>query len=397
MQKIRKKILILQDDFPPDSKGGAGQVAYSLSKEYCKKGFEVLVFTTTRDRKHVGWKKEKGLLIFQVYSCYHPRWRNYVSLYNHNVVREFQKILEEWCPDVVHAHNIHTHISYFSLVIAHKEKVKVVFTLHDLMTVTAGKYAVSVEEMKQHMPVMAKISWWKEFRIQKKRYNPLRNILIKYILKYHCDTTVAVSFAHKKFLECNGVHVDEVVYNGIDLSALEAIRSPIKKQDTNSLFIVGGIHKGENETLNALIEIAKRDNNFKCYLYIAGQSILSGDFKHEQIKIIHLGRLKHNKLLHEMSRMDLILAPSVCFETFGLTVLEAVALQVPVLSSGTGGQVEILERQGGYLVNPFDTEVFADAISNILSNKLEYKFSKEGLCRFSLHAQTSEYLSIFFD
>src|SRR3989338_3047584 len=103
------RILILQDDIPPEARGGAGTVAFATAKGLAKTGNNVLVFAATQDRALVGRAVYEGIQIERVYSSYHPRWRAYVSLYNPSVLRRLRHVLAEFRPDIVHAHNVHTH------------------------------------------------------------------------------------------------------------------------------------------------------------------------------------------------------------------------------------------------------------------------------------------------
>ena len=105
------KILILQDDFPPQSFGGAGIIAFILSKKLQKKGHTVFVITAVQDKKDEGEIEYEGLKIFRIYSKYNVRWRAYLSLYNPQTVKKVKKILNRVKPDTVHTHNIHYHLS----------------------------------------------------------------------------------------------------------------------------------------------------------------------------------------------------------------------------------------------------------------------------------------------
>lgn len=54
-----------------------------------------------------------------------------------------------------------------------------------------------------------------------------------------------------------------------------------------------------------------------------------------------------------ISQVDIAVLPSVCRESFGLVVLEYMAMGVPVITTGNGAQVEIIEDGvDGFLVEP---------------------------------------------
>ena len=112
------RILFLQDDFPPQSFGGAGNVAFDLAREIKKRGHSVFVLTAVRDKKDEGSVEYEGLKVFKVYSNYHERWRAYLSLYNPQTVKKIKNLIDEIKPDIIHAHNVHYHLSYHSLKLA---------------------------------------------------------------------------------------------------------------------------------------------------------------------------------------------------------------------------------------------------------------------------------------
>ena len=68
---------------------------------------------------------------------------------------------------------------------------------------------------------------------------------------------------------------------------------------------------------------------------------------------------------------DLMIAPSICVETFGFTVLEAISYGVPVLISGTVGARDILSQGAAIIIEDIDKDKLVDAISKITPSKLE--------------------------
>jgi glycosyltransferase involved in cell wall biosynthesis len=65
----------------------------------------------------------------------------------------------------------------------------------------------------------------------------------------------------------------------------------------------------------------------------------------------------------------LVIVPSVYLDPFGLGNIEAMAMSKPVIATCHGGSPEIV-RDGvtGYIVNPFDTEAFADRMIGLLTD-----------------------------
>jgi len=99
------------------------------------------------------------------------------------------------------------------------------------------------------------------------------------------------------------------------------------------------------------------------------------------------GRLPHNAVLHEMNTCHFYVCNSN-FETFGMTVAEALRCGKPVISTRCGGPEEFLHAGNSVLIEPKNQMQLADAIlkmaaefhtydSEKLANEMEQRFGKE--------------------
>ena len=77
---------------------------------------------------------------------------------------------------------------------------------------------------------------------------------------------------------------------------------------------------------------------------------------------------------------QVVVVPSVCFDSFPTVNLEAMACQRPVIATCFGGSQELVEdNKSGFIVNPFDYYTFAKKINLILNDRdLADKFGKYG-------------------
>ena len=62
---------------------------------------------------------------------------------------------------------------------------------------------------------------------------------------------------------------------------------------------------------------------------------------------------------------DLLVAPSIWFETFGYVVLEALSFGVPVLVSGNVGAKDIIPEGGGIVIDSISLETLCAVIRNL--------------------------------
>lgn len=379
------KILILSGDFPPQSSGGAGIVAFRLAKGLRKLGHDIFVITSVRDKSREKETVYEDLKIFNIYTSFHERWMAYLSLYNPQTVKKVRRIINEIKPDIVHAHAIHFYLSYHCLKIAKQSGAKVFLTAHDVMLFNFGKL--------MGPDLNYKISAWRQFKSLRFRYNPLRNTIIKYYLKY-VDKIFAVSGALKKALSDNGIKNVEVIYNGIDAeewlvkeNSLLEFKNKFNLQNKKVIFFGGRLNwaKGAEAAVRALGFVVKKVP--KAILFIAGTKNSFSDYMEKlagelgvKDNLILAGWLSGDDLKAAYWLGEMAIFPSLCFETFGLVNLEAMACHKPVVATCFGGSPEIVrDNVTGYIVNPFETEVLAGKIIDLLIFPPKArKFGEEG-------------------
>jgi glycosyltransferase involved in cell wall biosynthesis len=83
-------------------------------------------------------------------------------------------------------------------------------------------------------------------------------------------------------------------------------------------------------------------------------------------KLRWLPVLPEEELPHYYGAADIFVLPSR-YEPFGIVMLEAMACAVPVVATNTGGPATVIESGvTGILVDPTDTEAFADALAELI-------------------------------
>jgi glycosyltransferase involved in cell wall biosynthesis len=169
----------------------------------------------------------------------------------------------------------------------------------------------------------------------------------------------------------NGVDTDSLVpRRGHDVRGVRDLYS--LPHDIPILLMAGRMvaEKGHMWMLDVVAELSLRAVKFK--LLIVGDGPLQ-----EQVaaRIHSLGlescvelrrTLSHSRLLELMQAVDILVAPSV-HEGFGLTVAEAMCLELPVVASRVGGLVELVGTESGLLIEPGDIAGFADTLQQMLS------------------------------
>ena len=399
------KILYFSDEFPPTVTGGAAIAAYDIANAVFKKGHKVFAITANQDRSRAGESYIGGIKIFTLFSKYPVFLRHYLSAWNPFLAGKIKKILEEIKPDIVHAHNIHTHISYGALKIAKKSGAKVFLTVHDTMLVSCDKVYFPCGEKN------FRVTAWMNMKTAGKRYNPFRNMAIKYYLRY-VDKVFAISASLKNLLAQNGIK-SEVLHNGIDAGAwtkpLESDIQNFKKKfgitDKRVVFFGGRLSgaKGGLQIIKTFSHVIKLLPNKDAVLVIAGRETHGKHKMEEFIKnfgvsdcVVFTGWLGREEMKTVFFASDVCVTPSIYFDPFNLFNIEAMAAGKPVVGTCFGGTPEIvIDGQTGYIVNPLDNEDMGRKICELVSDaEKSAVFGKNGRKRveefFSLEKQAQK-------
>jgi L-malate glycosyltransferase len=82
--------------------------------------------------------------------------------------------------------------------------------------------------------------------------------------------------------------------------------------------------------------------------------------------------------------------PETWVETFGLTILEAMAYGIPAIGPNIGGLTElIVNGVNGYTVNPHDLQDIGSKIDELMNIEFRYrKFSKAARTRAKQYQET---------
>lgn len=151
---------------------------------------------------------------------------------------------------------------------------------------------------------------------------------------------------------------------------LEAIPS-ILKHHPNTTFIIAG--RGEEEEF--LKNLAKK-------------------MKLDQY-IIWTGFINDTDLASYYDQADLFLLPTL-FEGFGLVYVDALSKGTPIVTTNSGGAVDIVTSDKiGYLVPPEDAQSFADAVIKALKKEWDRQYIKDYAKRYDWTKISDQYMEIY--
>ncbi|MEM6572062.1 MAG: glycosyltransferase, partial [Planctomycetota bacterium] len=205
-------------EIPDPGVGSSVRQMYGLARELRERGHKTAVVSTVRDPADATPTTIDGTLVFRLHSDYPLRWRGWVSLRNKAIERPLRAVLDEFRPDVVHAHLVHTHIGYHALTMARAAGAKVVFTSHDAMTFCYQKLTCfhgGEEHGGTLDDVVARSS--KCIPCQRFRFRPGRNRRIREVLERDVDVVTVVSDELGRVMRANGLPVHRTVHNALEV------------------------------------------------------------------------------------------------------------------------------------------------------------------------------------
>jgi glycosyltransferase involved in cell wall biosynthesis len=169
----------------------------------------------------------------------------------------------------------------------------------------------------------------------------------------------------------------EVIYNGIDpasFSPTPCTRDKAYQGKTPLLACAGRLvpEKGYNFLIEALETI--KHNYPSVYLLIIGDGEMKNTLETQVTRLNLQNHIQFLGLRQDvaclLNQADMVIVPSL-YESFGLVILEALALKKPVIASAVNGIPAIIEDgRTGLLVPPADPSALGQAIIKLADNPL---------------------------
>lgn len=378
-------ILVMTDHFPPDNLGGAGQVAFIQCRALQKLGHEVQVLSARRDDSSPADLDVEGIPVHRLKIAYPLRWHAYLSLVNPAATRQVSQFLDRVRPDIIHAHNVHTYLTYRSLALARNHGLPVFLTVHDTMTVTYQKFDSFINPGWRGIPEQMdyRVNPWTQVRKQRFRYFPPRNAIIRNIIRHNVNTIISPSAELLEVLKVNRINAPAMIplANGIEPERFESteaeqagFRAEQGLEGRRIILFAGRINraKGGEQILRAmplivekvpeaiLLVLARPGGYGEGMLHIA-ESLGIGQY------IRFAGWLTGRTLVAAFGTADICVTPSVYFDNFPTVNLEAQAAGTPVVGTCFGGTREaVIDGETGYIVNPYDLDMLVGRIVDLL-------------------------------
>jgi len=349
------KILFLTNLYPPHYIGGYEQLCMDVANGLSAKGHDCHILTSTYG---VGKRAIEGQVfrLLELEGDFQGNRHSFsrsdkIRLSNEAILAEMIKTV---APDIIFAWSMRR-FSRSLLFLAEKSPAKVVYYVTD--------------------------NWLLD------HYRPTRQNLRKYIQSYRyllCRPKlrhVICSSEHMKheMIE-NRIPLDHasVVHNGVDLEPYLNIQRKDVQNDLRILYAGRLVsEKGAHTLLQAFISFVERPVAAKLHLTIVG----GGEEDYiEELKAISrqagienivrfTGNVSREDLVEYFASHDIYVFPSIWQEPFSLTLIMALASEIPVVGTLTGGSKEILRDMHNCLAfEPGDSSGLADKLQILVDD-----------------------------
>ena len=304
-------------------------------------------------------------------------------------VKPTKKLIEkiqEIKPDIIHLHNIHGYYINYEILFdfLNSADIPVIWTLHDCWAMTGhcahfefvdcDKWKTQCYScpLKNKYPSSLLIDCSKTNYIRKKRlFNSVRNMTLVPVSNW------LRSIVNSSFLSDYTV---QVINNGINLNIYTPKKGNVfhtKYKLSNYFIILGVAHIWSiKKGLNDFIKLSKLlSDNFKIVLVGLSKKQLND----LPTNILGIPLTENTEQLADLySAADLFVNPT-WEDNFPTTNIEALACGTPVVTYKTGGSLEAIDSDTGFIVEQGDINGILDAVKAVKDNGKSY-YTK--VCRF---------------
>ena len=215
------------------------------------------------------------------------------------------------------------------------------------------------------------------YHVHEKYVNP--NILHHFYelvwRRFSTQTIFVSKYLQKQYLkkEMNSI----VVYNALSDDFLNNLKSREHRSKPYNILMICSLKRYKG--IDVFVELAKRLPQYRFTLVVNGSKEETATFFQNIPVNLHVYPAQ-KKVFDFLHQADLVLnlsIPSLWIETFGLTLLEAMACGVPVIAPPIGGPVELVENNyNGFLVDSRDIEAVIEKIIYIFESGEYERLSK---------------------
>jgi glycosyltransferase involved in cell wall biosynthesis len=356
---MNQKILLLADSASPHTQKWALSLA--------RKGYVIGIFSLNKSRYKWYEAEENIKILYEPEEFINPASAK-TKLRYLSLVPKLYTILGYFQPDVVHAHYA---------------------TSYGLLGSLSGFH-----------PFVLSVWGSDAFEF------PDRSIFHKWLLKFNfrrADTILATSVALKQRIGKYTRKRVGIVPFGVDTSVFRPVTLPEKQSGAIYIGMVKALEEkyGLAVILEAMQALKKKYPQMSLKLLLVGEGE-GFEYYREKVKsmglddtVILTGKIPHEKIHYYHNLIDIFLNVSIVNESFGVSVLEAMACGKPVIVSDAPGLMEIVTSESAIIVPKGNSTELLSAIEKLVNDaELRKQMGEEGRKHVQLNYEFRQSLEI---
>ena len=271
-------------------------------------------------------------------------------------------VLADWRPDVMHVHNTFQAMSPSVLWAASRASVPIVQTLHNFRLICPQ--AMLLREERICEDCVGKVPWRGVVRACYRQSHLQSAALATMVVVHraihtydrHVARYIALSqFSRKKLIEggLNGQLID------VKPNFYETSQTPTEGHRSGGLF-VGRLSREKG--IEVMLK-AGRDHGMRG-MTVIGDGPAFAEPVRAHFGAAYVGFQPLDQVMRHMQSAAFLVLPSICYENFPRTIVEAYASGLPVLASAMGAMAELVEDGvTGLLFQPGDAADLAAKVA----------------------------------
>ncbi len=397
MEKMR--ILIVNKFYYP--RGGDCIVAMNLERLLKEAGHDVAVFAMQYPENvsspWAGYFASEVNFSHSYIAKFKAAWR---TMGWGSIRKSFTRILNDFKPDIVHLHNIHSYLSPVVAQLAKEHGCRVVWTLHDFKLVCPSYSCLldgnpcekcigrSKMAVIKNRCMKSGIAGSAVAYLEARRWD--RHTLSDVTDAFICPSKFMATKMRKDGFNPNKLHV---VCNHIDPVKLALFNSMNSPREDYYVY-VGRL--STEKGVETLLDVASK---LPYTLKIAGDGPLRKQLEEQYAgsnNIEFLGHQNAQQVATLLSNARFSVMPSECYDNNPLGVIESLCAGTPVVGARIGGIPELLNESNGISFTSGNKDELSLSINKAFDNK--WNFSDIKNCSIQLYAPQNhlkEILSIY--
>ncbi len=319
-----------------------------------------------------------------------------------DVVECCERLLNDFAPDVVHLHNIHSYLSPVVARLAHERGCRVVWTLHDYKLVCPSYSmllnGVPCERCLTDANAVVKERCMKgslvagiAARIESLRWN-------RRVLEAVTDAFVCPGNFMREMMIKGGFSADKlyVLHNFIDEERASLIKEskPSVQRGSHCCYVGRLSHeKGVDTLLDAVKSMPD------IHLKVVGGGALEQTYRERYGKCRNIefsGQCTPVEAVKHVMSARCMVIPSVWYENNPLSVIEALCAGTPVVGAHIGGIPELIDVTSGVTFTAGDVKSLSEALSGAMARDWDNaSISTAALAKFGIENHYRRLMAIY--